>query len=118
MNSTVHLSSTGDIWLARLDPVEGREQAGTRPVLIVSGTRFNRMQPNLRIIVPLTTRDRGLPFHVRLDPPVGGVRDVSFVLSDQPRTIATSRLVSRWGAVEHHLLADVRQWLGDFMEIG
>lgn len=32
----------GDVWSARLDPVEGSEQAGKRPVLIVSRDAINR----------------------------------------------------------------------------
>lgn len=31
----------GEIWWADLDPVRGREQAGTRPVLIISHDVFN-----------------------------------------------------------------------------
>jgi mRNA interferase MazF len=106
---------TGDIWLARLDPTEGNEQAGTRPVLVVSGPRYNRLQARLRVILPLTTRDRNLPFHIRLEPPTGGVRAESFVITEQPRTIATSRFLEYWGTVPDGLLDETMLWVREFL---
>lgn len=105
----------GDIWLARLDPNEGFEQAGTRPVLVISGNRYNRLQPGLRVIVPLTTRDRELPFHIRIDPPAGGLRAPSFVISEQPRTISTQRLVAYRGEAPGVAVASVMEWVNDFL---
>ncbi len=107
--------ATGDIWLARLDPVEGSEQAGARPILIVSGERYNRLQPGLRIVVPLTTRDRGLPFHIRIEPPTGGLRLASFVICEQPRTVSTTRLGEHWGKVPADVLSDVLLWVTDIL---
>ena len=43
----------GDIYDARLNPTEGSEQAGTRPVVIVSRNAINRYSPVV-VIVPLT----------------------------------------------------------------
>jgi mRNA interferase MazF len=48
------LPERGDIWLADLDPVRGREQAGRRPILIVSVDGFNQSKAGLAIVVPLT----------------------------------------------------------------
>lgn len=44
----------GDIYLVTLDPTLGREQQGSRPVLIVSPTAFNQLT-KLPIICPITT---------------------------------------------------------------
>lgn len=108
-------SAKGDIWLARLDPTEGHEQAGTRPILVVSGDRYNHLQPRLRIVLSLTTRDRGLPFHIRIDPPSGGVRARSFIICEQPQTISTTRLATCWGTVPLDVLGDALRWMTDFM---
>jgi mRNA interferase MazF len=113
--SAPQVPGTGDIWLARLDPSEGNEQAGTRPVLVVSGPRYNRLQARLRIIVPLTTRDRQLPFHVRIDPPMGGVRSTSFVITEQPRTISLSRFLDYWGTISGSVLDDTMLWAHEFL---
>lgn len=106
----------GDIWLCRLDPVEGREQAGIRPVLVISGTRYNALPSNLVIVLPVTSRDRDIEFHLQVDPPEGGLRAISFVLADQPRAVSTSRLMERWGAVTRHTLQEARSLVQMFLE--
>ena len=44
----------GDIYLVSLDPTEGREQRGSRPVLIVSPEEFNAAT-RLPVVCPITT---------------------------------------------------------------
>jgi mRNA-degrading endonuclease toxin of MazEF toxin-antitoxin module len=40
----------GDIYLVSLDPTSGHEQRGTRPVLVVSGSAFNRLTKTLVVL--------------------------------------------------------------------
>jgi mRNA interferase MazF len=54
----------GQIWPVSLDPTVGNEQRRIRPCLVVSGDRFNALPIGHAIVVPLTSRDRGLPHHV------------------------------------------------------
>jgi mRNA interferase MazF len=89
-----------DVWLARLDPTAGHEQAGDRPVVVISRDAFNAAGWRLCLCVPLSSRDRGSPLHVRIDPPEGGVRATSFALVDRVRALDSSRLQRRWGAVD------------------
>jgi mRNA interferase MazF len=42
--------------------------------------------------VPFTTRKRDLPTHIAVRPPNGGLRELSFAMCEQIRTIATDRL--------------------------
>lgn len=107
---------TGEVWLYRLDPVEGREQAGIRPVLIVSGNRYNALPSNLVIVLPITSRNRNVAFDMQVEPPEGGLRTISFVLTDQPRAISTSRLLERWGTVTPNTLQEARSLVGMFLE--
>lgn len=88
---TVH---RGEVWLAYLNPTHGREQSGQRPVLIVSTDLFNQSPAELVIAVPFTTRNRGIPAHVEVRPPDGGLRDVSFAMCEQIRALAADRLAS------------------------
>ena len=44
----------GEIWLVKLDPAEGHEQRGTRPVLIVSPGAFNRVT-RVPVVLPITS---------------------------------------------------------------
>jgi mRNA interferase ChpB len=77
----------GDIYLVSLDPTEGHEQKGTRPVLIVSPDRFNTLT-RVPIVLPITSGGsfaRGAGFTVSLE--VAGTRTSGVVRCDQPRPI-------------------------------
>ena len=87
----------GEIYDARLDPTEGSEQAGTRPVVIVSRDAINAVSPVI-IVVPCTTYRAGrrlYPSQVLLRAPEGGLNSDSVALGEQVRALATSRL-GRW----------------------
>ena len=73
----------GDFIAVTFDPQSGHEQKGRRPALVVSNTLFNE-QTGLAIVCPLTTRDRGYPFHVAVtdNPQVTG-----FVMVEQVKSI-------------------------------
>ena len=43
----------GDIYIVDLDPTKGREQRGTRPVMVVSKAAFNQHSPAL--VCPIAT---------------------------------------------------------------
>ena len=82
----------GEVWLADLEPTRGREQSGERPVLIVSTDRFNQGRSRLVVAVPFTTRRWALPIHVEVRPPDGGLREISFAMCEQVRSLAVDRL--------------------------
>jgi mRNA interferase MazF len=94
-----------------LDPVRGHEQAGRRPVLVVSDDRFNRSLAQLAVILPVTTADRAIPYHVSIDAPEGGVRRRSFIKCEDVRSIAFERLLEYWGAVGPDTMARVEEIL-------
>ena len=75
----------GDIYLVSLDPTLGREQQGSRPVLIVSPTAFNRLT-QLPIICPITT---GGDFAKRngFAVAITGLQTTGVVRCDQLRTL-------------------------------
>jgi mRNA interferase MazF len=87
----------GEIWLADLNPVRGREQAGMRPCLVISVDPFNQGPAGLVIVIPMTTRDRKIRSHVAIIPPEGGVREPCYIKCEDVRSVSTERLVSRWG---------------------
>jgi mRNA interferase MazF len=81
-----------EVWLADLGPTRGHEQTGEQPVLIVSTDPFNQGRAGLVVTVPFTTRKRGLPIHVEVRPPDGGLREVSFAMCEQVRSLSVERL--------------------------
>ncbi len=91
--------SRGEVWFVDLNPIRGHEQAGKRPCLIVSVDLFNHGPAGLVVALPLTTKDKSIPFHVRLEPPEGGVAAVSFIKCEDIRSLATERLERRWGMI-------------------
>jgi mRNA interferase MazF len=101
----------GEVWLADLDPIRGHEQGGRRPCLVVSVDPFNQGPADLVIVLPITTRDRRIPFHVRADPPEGGLRAPSFIKCEDVRSISRDRLSSRYGVVSPATLAAVEDRL-------
>ncbi len=89
----------GEVWLAMLDPVLANEQGGVRPVVIISRDSFNQGGSGLVIAIPMTTRERGLAFHVPIVPPDGGLRRRSFIKCEDIRSLSVTRLIERWGNV-------------------
>jgi mRNA interferase MazF len=90
----------GEVWQANLDPVVGPEQTKIRPVLVVSNDGFNSLANQLCVVVPLTGTDRGLPYHVRVQPPEGGLDRLSIVQCEQITVRSYERLLRRRGRVD------------------
>lgn len=94
----------GEVWTAQLDQIRGHEQAGTKPILIVSDDLFNRGPAGLVIAVPITSRLRPIPFHVRMTPPQGRLSVESAALCEAVRSISKERLLKRLGLVSGETL--------------
>lgn len=80
----------GEIWLVGLDPAEGHEQRGRRPVLIVSPDAFNRVT-GVPVVVPITSGGkfaRTAGFAVALTG--AGIQTTGIVRCDQPRALDLS----------------------------
>ena len=99
----------GDIWLIYLDPTKGKEQAGNRPALVVSDDRLNQSAAGLVIIVPLTSRNKGIDSHIPLDPEQDDIKAPSYVVCEQIRAISKERLKKRWGAVSAVKMAQIEE---------
>ncbi len=109
--------SRGDIWLATLDPVRGREQAGTRPVVIISEDEFNDCPAGLVVIVPFTTRDRGVPSHVPVEKGGSGLKRRSFIMCEQVRSTSKKRLLKRLGNVSDNTMSEVENTLRHLLDL-
>jgi mRNA-degrading endonuclease toxin of MazEF toxin-antitoxin module len=77
----------GDVYLVSLDPTEGYEQRGRRPVLVISPDRFNEIT-QLPVILPITNGGsfaRTAGFAVSLDD--AGTKTTGVIRCDQPRVL-------------------------------
>lgn len=90
-------ASQGEVWFCELDPTRGREQAGRRPVAVISVDQLGTGPSGLAIVVPLTTTPQHNPIRPQIDPPEGGLRERSWALPDMVRSVDRSRLIERWG---------------------
>lgn len=104
----------GSIVWVDLSPTRGREQAGSRPAVVISSDGYLANVPELVIIVPVTTTDRSWPHHVRVEGPDVDLPRPSFVMTEQPRTIARSRISGGAGSAGGPTMALIDQWLRDF----
>jgi mRNA interferase MazF len=103
----------GEVWDARLDPIEGSEQAGIRPVVVVSRDAIN-VNLSTIVAVPCTTfRSQGqlYPSRALVRAPDGGLGADSVALGEQVRALAKHRLLHRRGMLSDVALADVEQAL-------
>ena len=85
--SRTPLMKRGDIWLVGLDPAEGHEQKGRRPVLIVSPEAFNRVT-KAPVVLPITSGGnfaRTAGFAVPLTG--AGTKTTGVVRCDRPRAL-------------------------------
>ena len=100
----------GDLYWADLNRVRGSEQAGLRPVLVVSHEIFNARSRTV-IALALTSQPQraGFPLTLRLE----SVRlpNPSWVKIGQIRTLATERLGRKLGVVSPEELARITDGL-------
>jgi mRNA interferase MazF len=94
----------GEMIALTFDPQSGHEQRGRRPALVVSNDLFNK-HTGLCIACPITTTDRGYPFHVAI--PAGS--DVTgYVMVEQVKSIDfRSRRARRIGRASAGMLDEV-----------
>jgi mRNA interferase MazF len=102
----------GDMIRVRLDPVEGSEQAGERPVLVISPDLINAHSPVI-LVAAITSRktDRVYPFEVLLAPGEAGLPQRSKVLFMQLRAIDTRRVTEIYGSITPEIMAKVEDAL-------
>lgn len=104
----------GDIWLVDFGEPVGREQGLRRPAIVLSDDRLNAGPAGVVIVVPLTSRDRGLPLHVEIDPAESGLDVASYARCEDLRSVSDGRLIGRLGQAPIDALFRVEQvtrWL-------
>ena len=109
--------SRSEVWTVNLNPVKGHEQAGHRPGLVISVNTFNHGPAGLVAIIPITTKEKGIPFHVAISPPEGGVSQKSFIKCEDIRSVSTERLSKCLGTVSLKTLQAVEERLKILLDL-
>ena len=96
----------GEIYWADLNPVRGREQAGLRPVVVLSQDVFNQRSETV-IAMAITSQPQraGLPLSLALDSTK--LPKPSWVKISQLRTISVDRLGKRIASVSPEELEQI-----------
>ena len=102
----------GDIFLANLEPVMGREQGGIRPVLIMQNDVSNKYSP-VTIISAITSKvyKKEFPTNVFILKEDSGLNKDSTILLNQIRTIDKSRLIKRVDSLDIYMMDKVNKAL-------
>lgn len=103
------------MFYALLDPIRGSEQAGTRPVIVVSRDAINQ-NSSVVICVPVTDLancNKIYPSQMLLKAGTGGLKIDSVAMAEQVRAITVNRLklTGRVGTLDRHSMAELSKRL-------
>jgi len=104
----------GEIRWADLNPVRGREQAGSRPVLILSQDIFNERSGTV-IAMTITSQPQRAGFPLTLELKLGILPKTSWVKISQIRTLSVERIGKRIGRTSPEELAQVVEGLNEII---
>lgn len=103
----------GEIWMSDLNPVIGSEQAGRRPVVILSGNLMNKF---LQVVItaPLTSKIKNYQGNPILEPsPMNGLKVESELMVFHIRSISKERLIEKIGEISREELLTALATLQD-----
>lgn len=105
----------GEIWYVDLNPTKGSEQAGFRPVVIISGNLLNAYL-NVVICCPLTTKVKNYKGNVVLQPSkLNNLNEVSEILTFHIRSISKERFTKKIGYISKEEFQQLRIGLDDIL---
>lgn len=106
----------GEIWFADLNPGEGSEQQGFRPIAIISGNLLNQY---LQVVIacPLTTKIKNYKGNVIILPnEENGLSEKSEIMIFHIRSVSKDRLVKKIGKISDKQLEEIKSGLNDILK--
>jgi len=104
----------GEIWWADLNLVRGHEQAGVRPVLVISHDIFNQRSGTV-IALAITSHAPIAGFPLTLEITTAALPKRSWVKISQIRTLSLERLSNRLGAITPEEFDEVIEGLNEIV---
>jgi mRNA interferase MazF len=109
-----------EIFFCDLNPTQGSEQQGTRPVLVISNDIVNHILP-ISTVLPLSSikpGDKIYPTEIQLPAAMTGLPKDSVAMVQQIRTVAQQRLINKAGDLaDNDLREAVKEALRQYFEI-
>ena len=100
--------------MAELNPVRGHEQAGTRPVLILSHDVFNQRSGTV-IAMTMTSQEPRAGFPLTLESKAPGLTKRSWIKISQVRTLSVQRIGNRLARASEEEMARVIEGLNEIV---
>lgn len=104
----------GDVRWADLNPVRGREQAGLRPVLIISQDVFNQRSETV-IAMAITSQAQHAGFPLTFEIKSTRLPKRSWVKISQIRTLSIERIGKKIGAISSEELEEAIEGLNEII---
>lgn len=109
-----------EIFFCDLNPTQGSEQQGTRPVLVISNDIVNHVLP-VSTVLPLSSikpGDKIYPTEIQLPAAMTGLPKDSVAMVQQIRTVAHQRLINKAGELaDNDLRETVKEALRQYFEV-
>jgi mRNA interferase MazF len=109
----------GEVYDARLEPIEGSEQGGTRPVIVVSRDVIN-VNSSVVLAVPCTTykpNKRIYPTQVLIKASDGALDKDSIAMADQVRVLSKTRFLNLRGKLSEDAIAQLDRALAIALDL-
>lgn len=105
------------VWLVDFGQPVGHEQDGPRPAVVVGSRTHCQFPIGMALVVPLTTRDRGLDHHVRIDSAEGGLNRPSWARTEEITAVSTQRFPrsTPLGTTSDAETAELSEWLREMV---
>jgi mRNA interferase MazF len=105
------------VWRVDFGTPIGHEQGSTRPAVVVGSATHCRMPIDMAIVVPLTTRDRGLDHHVRISSASSGLPHPSWARTEDITALSTARFAqpSPLGTASQEEIRELSDWLREMV---
>ena len=105
------------LWLVDFGTPIGHEQGGVRPAVVVGSATHCRFPIGMALVVPLTTRDRGLEHHVRIASGDSGLHHPSWARTEEITAVSTARFTQPTpiGTASAAEIAELADWLREMV---
>ena len=100
----------GEVWLANLNPTQGSEQSGIRPVIVFQNDLVSQFSTTV-VTIPLKTNQRraSLPICLLVQATDGGLVQDSVALCFQMRVLDKTRLLRRLGQLKSETMTQLEE---------
>jgi mRNA interferase MazF len=102
----------GSVHYIQFDPAVGHAVRKTRPAIIISNDHMNELAATV-LVMPITTGRFAYYHWIALEPPEGGLKKASSIVTEQIRAVDKRRVKRRLGAVTAATMARIEDAIRD-----